>query len=298
MTRFRHALLLIALLPLAACKQEASTAAAPAQSADATPAATAQQASAEDAATKAAAEANAKAAAEAAAKSPPPVAGTDYVEIPNGQPFDTTDGRIEVAELFGYVCPFCAAVAPTVSAMKAGLPADVHVVYVPAAFGQMWDNYAKAYYTAEAMGLVDKTHDAMFRAIHIDKTLKGERGMDTPEEIAAFYAAYGADPKQFLSSMESFAVATKVNRAKQFILGAFTNGDQPGTPTFVVNGKYRVKGKSIDDMFRVLNQLILAERAKNAAAAPATAAATPAAQAPAAQAPAATTPAAPAPAGQ
>ena len=266
MTVSRHALLLLALLPLAACKQDAPAAVAPAE---ASTAEAAKQASAQDAATLATAEANAKAAAEAAAKAPPPVAGTDYVEIPNGQPFEPADGRIEVAEVFGYVCPFCAAVQPTVSAMKAKFPPDVRMVYVPAAFGSMWDNYAKAFYTAEAMGLVDKTHDAMFRAIHIDKTLKGERGMDTPEEIAAFYAAYGADPKQFVSSMESFAVATKVNHARQFIMNAFTNGDQAGTPTFIVNGKYRVKGKSIDDMFRVLNQLVVAERNANAAAAPA-----------------------------
>ncbi len=263
MTVSRHALLLLALLPLAACKQDAPAAATPA---DATTAAAAKQASTQDAATLATAEANAKAAADAAAKAPPPVLGTDYVEIPNGQPFEPADGRIEVAELFGYVCPFCAAVQPTVSAMKAKFPPDVRMVYVPAAFGAMWDNYAKAFYTAEAMGLVDKTHDAMFRAIHIDKTLKGERGMDTPDEIAAFYAAYGADPKQFVSSMESFAVATKVNHARQFIMNAFTNGDQAGTPTFIVNGKYRVKGKSIDDMFRVLNQLIVAERNAKAAA--------------------------------
>jgi thiol:disulfide interchange protein DsbA len=286
MTVFRHALLLLALLPLAACKQDAPAAATPA---DATTAAAAKQASTQDAATLATAEANANAAADAAAKAPPPVLGTDYVEIPNGQPFEPADGRIEVAEIFGYVCPFCAAVQPTVSAMKAKFPPDVRMVYVPAAFGAMWDNYAKAFYTAEAMGLVDKTHDAMFRAIHIDKTLKGERGMDTPDEIAAFYAAYGADPKQFVSSMESFAVATKVNHARQFIMNAFTNGDQAGTPTFIVNGKYRVKGKSIDDMFRVLNQLIVAERNAKAAtpAAPAatgdvapaaTPAATPAAQ--------------------
>lgn len=286
MTVSRHALLLLALLPLAACKQDAPAAATPA---DATTAAATKQASTQDAATLATAEANAKAAADAAAKAPPPVLGTDYVEIPNGQPFEPADGRIEVAEIFGYVCPFCAAVQPTVSAMKAKFPPDVRMVYVPAAFGAMWDNYAKAFYTAEAMGLVDKTHDAMFRAIHIDKTLKGERGMDTPDEIAAFYAAYGADPKQFVSSMESFAVATKVNHARQFIMNAFTNGDQAGTPTFIVNGKYRVKGKSIDDMFRVLNQLIVAERNAKAAtpAAPAatgdvapaaTPAATPAAQ--------------------
>ena len=268
MTRSRHALLLIGLLSLAACKNDAPPPASPDASAPAA-AASAQQASAEDPQAKAAAEAAIKAAEEAAAKSPPPVAGTDYVEIANGQPFDTTDGRIEVAEVFGYVCPFCAAVAPTVSAMKAGFPADVHVVYVPAAFGAMWDNYAKAYYTAEAMGLVDKTHDAMFRAIHVDKTLKGERGMDTPEEIAAFYGAYGADPKQFVSSMQSFAVAAKVNHAKQFIVNAFANGDTPSTPPFIVNGKYRVKGKTVDDMFRIMNQLVVAGRAKKAAATPA-----------------------------
>ncbi|QDA57573.1 thiol:disulfide interchange protein DsbA/DsbL [Thermomonas aquatica] len=278
----RLALLLLVLLPLAACKKDAPAPVDPAQP-PAADAPAAQQASAEDPARKAAGEAAVKAAEEAAAKAPPPVAGTDYVEIANGQPFDTTDGRIEIAEIFGYVCPFCAAVQPIVSAMHAKLPPDVHMVFVPAAFGGPWDNYAKAYYTAEAMGLVDKTHDAMFRAIHLDKTLKGERGMDTPEDIAAFYAAYGADPKQFTSSMASFAVAAKVNRGKQYILGAFTNGDSPSTPTFVVNGKYRVKGKSMDDMFRILNQLVVAERAKKGAAAPAPAPASAAtAEAPAA----------------
>ena len=210
-----------------------------------------------------------QAAAEAAAKAPPPVEGTDYVTIANGQPFDTAPGRIEVVEFFGYVCPFCAAVQPQVAAMKAKLPPDVHFVYVPAAFGAMWDNYAKAFYAAEAMGLLDKTHDAMFRAIHIDQTLKGERGMDTPEDIAGFYANYGANPGQFLNSMQSFAVATKMNRARQYMTEAFANGDQMGTPAFVVAGKYRVKGKSVDDMFRIINQLIVAERAKLGAATPA-----------------------------
>lgn len=269
MTALRHALLLLALLPLAACKNDAP---APVAASDAAPAAQAstQAASNEDPQRAAQAEAAVQAAAEAAAKAPPPVEGTDFVTIANGQPFDTPPGRIEVVEFFGYVCPFCAAVQPQVSAMKAKLPPDVHFVYVPAAFGAMWDNYAKAFYAAEAMGLEDKTHDAMFRAIHIDKTLKGERGMDKPEEIAAFYANYGANPGQFLNSMQSFAVAAKMNRARQYMTEAFANGDQMGTPAFVVAGKYRVKGKTVDDMFRIINQLIVAERAKLGAAAPAT----------------------------
>ena len=261
----RLALLLCLLLPLAACKPDAAPAAV---ETSATPAAApvSQLASAEDPAAQAAAEAAALAAATAAAQSPPPVAGTDYIELPTGQPFETTDGRIEVVEFFGYVCPYCAAVQPTVRAMKAKLPPDVNVVYVPAAFGSTWDTYAKAFYTAEAMGLVAKSHDAMYRAIHIDKTLKGERGEDSPEQIAAFYANYGADPKQFVSSMQSFAVAAKVNRGKQYMNQAFSNGDGPSTPTFLVNGKYRIKGKTPDDVFRILNQLIVAERAKRAGA--------------------------------
>lgn len=273
MTALRHALLLIALLPLAACKNDAPAPAADANAAGATSApAAAKAVSAEDPQRKAQAEAAWKAAEEAAAKAPPPVEGVDYVVIPNGQPFDTPPGKVEVVEFFGYVCPFCAMVQPTVTAMKAKLPADVHFVYVPAAFGSMWDNYAKAFYAAQAMGVEDKTHDALFRAIHVDQTLKGERGMDSPEDIAAFYGNYGVDPRQFLSSMQSFAVATKVNRARAYMQAAFANGDQMGTPTFLIDGKYRVKGKTVDDMFRIMNQLIVAERAKLATTAPAAAA--------------------------
>ena len=119
--------------------------------------------------------------------------------------------------------------------------------------------------------MLEKTHEAMFRAIHVDQSLKGERGMDTPEEIAAFYKNYGADSGQFLSSMQSFAVAAKINRARQYMTAAFANGDQMGTPAFVIDGKYRVKGKTIDDMFRIINQLVVAERKKLAAGAPAAA---------------------------
>ncbi|MDE2406915.1 MAG: thiol:disulfide interchange protein DsbA/DsbL [Xanthomonadaceae bacterium] len=281
MTLIRHTLLLLALLPLAACKDKAPAAVTADSATPAATEATTRAASAEDPLRAAQAEANVKAAAEAAAKAPPPVEGTDYVTIADGQPFDTPPGKIEIVEYFGYVCPFCAAVEPTVAAMRAKLPPDVHFVAVPAAFGAMWDNYGKAFYAAEAMGLLDKTHEAMFRAIHVDQSLKGERGMDTPEEIAAFYKNYGADPGQFLSSMQSFAVAAKLNRARQSMTAAFANGDQMGTPAFVIDGKYRVKGKTIDDMFRIINQLVVSERAKLASAAPAApaSAATPAAEA-------------------
>ncbi len=285
MIRIRHVLLLAALLPLAACNREVPAPVAGGGAASTAAGANVAAASVEDPQRAAAAAAAVQKAEEEAARLPPPVEGTDYVTISNGQPFDTPPGKVEVVEYFGYVCPFCAALQPQVAAMKANQPPDVHFIYVPAPFGGPWDNYARAFYAADAMGIVPKTHDAMFRAIHIDRTLKGERGVDTPDDIAAFYANYGVDPKLFLSSMQSFAVTAQINRARQSMQAAYANGDQMGTPTFVVAGKYRVKGKSQDDMFRILNQLIQSERAKlkaaGAAAATATTEAAPEAAAPA-----------------
>lgn len=203
-------------------------------------------------------------AATAAAKSGPgPVSGTDYEEIKDGQPWQPLNGKIEVVEVFGYVCPACAAFNPLVSAWKAKLPADVRFTYVPAPFGPEWNPYAKAYYVAESMGLVERTHDALIKAIHVTNTMPGEG--DKPDEmaIAKFYGQYGANPQEFLSTMNSFTVDAKVNQGRQFMVRSGVSG----TPTLIVNGKYRVMGRTFEDMLRIASQLIERERAARAGAA-------------------------------
>uniref|UniRef100_UPI0039C5C6AF thiol:disulfide interchange protein DsbA/DsbL n=1 Tax=Stenotrophomonas muris TaxID=2963283 RepID=UPI0039C5C6AF len=192
----------------------------------------------------------------AALTGPAPVEGADYQVIPNGQPFQPAAGKIEVTEIFGYVCPACAAFQPLVGPWKAGLPSDVNFVYVPAMFGGTWDDYARAFYAAQTLGVQEKTHEALYAAIHSQKTLKGERGRDSVEDIAKFYAAYGVDPKQFAATMGSFAVNAKTNSAKQFA----QRSQISGTPSIIVNGKYLVKGKSFPDMLRIADHLIARER--------------------------------------
>ena len=184
------------------------------------------------------------------------IVGQDYDVIPNGQPFEPLNGKIEVVEVFNYVCPACAMFQPLVNAWKPRLPADVRFTYVPAAFGPRWDPYVRAYYTAESMGVADRTHDAIFKAIHVDRKLKGERGEDSPQDIAEVYAGFGVDEKQFVSTMSSFAVNAKFNRARQFIARAGANS----TPMVIVNGKYRVKGRSWEDLLRIADVLIAHER--------------------------------------
>jgi protein dithiol oxidoreductase (disulfide-forming) len=207
-------------------------------------------------------QAAADAATTAAKSGPGPVAGTDYEEIKDGQPWQPLNGKIEVVEVFGYVCPACAAFNPLVSAWKAKLPADVRFTYVPAPFGPEWNPYAKAYYVAESMGLVERTHDALIKAIHVTNTMPGEGDKPDDMAIAKFYARYGANPQEFLSTMNSFTVDAKVNQGRQFMVRTGVSS----TPTLVVNGKYRVMGRSFEDMLRIASQLIERERAAKAGA--------------------------------
>lgn len=262
----RLASLLLAFLTLAACSpQQASEAAAPVAALPAAPAAQATPAET-PAATPATAAAPAAAAEPAAPNNnpvvppqgPAPVAGTDYEEIAGGQPYQPLAGKIEVVEVFGYVCPACASFHPIVSEWEKKLPSDVHFTYVPAPFGAEWNPYAKSYYAAESMGLVDRTHDALITAIHVQNSMPGEG--DTPDEqkIADFYAGYGANAAQFLATMNSFAVASSIARGKQFMVRSGVSS----TPTLVINGKYRITGgRGWGDKVRIADHLIAMERA-------------------------------------
>lgn len=264
---------LLPILLLAACSN--STAPAPADGAAAAPtAASTPSAAAEAAAASAAAAAGATAAPADAATAPAPadavaaatapaaaipglVAGTDYIDIPGGRPFEPRNGKVEVVEVFGYICPFCARFQPLLRAWEKKLPADVRLTFVPAAFGPQWTPYARAFYVSDSMGLVPKTHDAVYNAIHLAKTLPGEGQKPDEQAIGAFYAKYGADPKVFVQAMQSFAIDAKLARAKQFAMDSGVEG----TPTLIVNGKYRVRGKDYPDMLRITDALIAQERA-------------------------------------
>jgi len=270
----RHVLMLSLLLPLlAACGPKPSTdatptgeapaatttdaAPAPATDASATPADATPATPAEGTDTAAAANTNPV----VPPQGPAPVAGTDYVVIPNGQPYAPLNGQVEVVEVFGYVCPACARFAPEIAAWKKKQPADVRVSYVPVVFGNVWAPYGKAFYAAQSKGLVDKSHDAVFAAIHLQRALPGEgQPPADPATIAQWYAKqYGVDAKEFVSLMNSFGTNSQIARGMQFA----KNSGVEGTPTIIVNGKYRVTGgQTYADVLRIADHLIAMERAQ------------------------------------
>lgn len=191
------------------------------------------------------------------AQTPQPVAGKDYVEIPNGRPLDPVDGKVVVEEFFNYVCPACFGFEPFLLAWSAKLPPYATLVHIPATFRADFMPYARGYYAAQVLGIADKAHAAVYDAIHVKKTLPSEGQKPDEEKIAAFYAGYGVDQAQFLATMKSFGVDTKVRRATEYM----TRAKVPATPTIVVNGRYLVKGSSNEQILQIASALIEKEHA-------------------------------------
>ena len=192
---------------------------------------------------------------------PAPREGIDFEVLSSPQPTFTQGAGIEVAEVFSYTCIHCANLQPKLNTWKANLAPDVRFVYVPAVFGGVGDNFARGYYAAEATGQVDKTHDDLFRAVLIER--KFQTGSE--DEIADWYAGYGADREAFLSTMRSFAVTGKLNRARQFALRTGVNS----TPTMIVAGKYRAVAtgdRGMEGLLATVDWLVMRERGAGAAA--------------------------------
>ena len=183
----------------------------------------------------------------------PWVAGEHYRVLDN--PVRTaSDNGVEVAEVFWYGCPHCYNFKPLAEAWEAEAPDYINYVKLPAALGRSWEPHAYAFYALEAMGELDKVHDALFDA------LAGERRpLNTPEALADFVAGYGVNAEKFLENYNSFGVRARVQQAQAKIRGARITG----TPTMLVYGKYVVSASmagSHENTLKVVEYLAEKER--------------------------------------
>src|SRR5689334_1682328 len=208
------------------------------------------------------------------------VAGKHYSVIPQAQRTNVAPGKVEVMEVFSYGCPACNAFRPTMKKLKASLPANAQLVYLPASWNnaEAWPMFQRAYLTAVSLGVADKAHDAMFDAIWTT----GELGVSDPqtrrlktklptiEDAAKFYQRVtGVKAADFVSASKSFGVDLKMRQADSQI----TAMQVSGTPTLVVNGKYRVNNENLsggDEIIELVKFLVARESTPAPAAAPKT----------------------------
>lgn len=213
------------------------------------------------------------------------VAGKHYSVLPQAQRTTVAPGKVEVMEVFSYGCPACNHFRPTMKKLKAALPANAQLVYLPASWHpeENWLVFQRAFITAQSLGLADKTHDAIFEAIWTTGELgifekdsqKIKSRLPSIEDIARFYQRVtGTKAADFVNASKSFSVDLKARQADSQIMAMQVSG----TPTLVVNGKYRVNNEAFektDDIIDLVKFLVAKESPAAVPAAPA-AVATPA----------------------
>lgn len=160
--------------------------------------------------------------------------GTHYFAIEPAQPV-SSGGKVEVLEVFSYACPHCANFQPYVTQIEENLPAGAQLRHLPAIFNPAWEAFARAYFTAQSMDVLESTHQQLFDALH-----KQNQQMRDFDALADFYAAQGVDKQRFVATANSFEVENKLAGARAQLpkLGI------EGTPSVIVNGKYRITGAS------------------------------------------------------
>ena len=175
--------------------------------------------------------------------------GVHYERIVPAQPTSTVD-KVEVLEIFWYGCPHCFRFEPYVERWMRKKPENAQFVRLPGVFRPSWEVGARAYYTAKLLGVFDKLHKPIFTAVHLEK-----RKLDTEDAMRDFFAENGVDKKDFIKTYNSFAVGTRLRRAK-----TMTNRyGIDGVPAIIVAGKYRLSAKSAGsnaEMLKVINFLV------------------------------------------
>lgn len=179
--------------------------------------------------------------------------GVDYDLIEPPQPTDDPS-KVEVKEFFSYGCSHCYEFEPDLNAWLKKKPATVEFLRQPVAFGRpQWATYARIYLAAEALGVVDKVQPEVYKILHEDK-----KPLQDEQEIEALFVKHGVSKNDFDAAYKSFAVDMKVKQSD----GIVEKYRVTGTPTLVVNGKYRIspdKAKSFPRMIEITNSLIKQE---------------------------------------
>src|SRR5690348_559082 len=146
--------------------------------------------------------------------------GTHYFAVNPPQPTTVPPGKVEVMEVFSYGCPACNVFQPVMKRLKAALPPNAQIVYLPASFmpAEDWPMFQRAYFAAQALGVADRAHDAMFNAVWNSgelavsdpKTNRLKNPLPSIEDAAHFYARVaGVKPADFLAASKSFGVDAK-----------------------------------------------------------------------------------------
>ena len=155
-----------------------------------------------------------------------------------------------MVEVFWYGCHHCFDFEPHLKKWILALPDNVEFRRMPGIFSESWIPHARAFYTAEALGVLDKIHAPLFEAIHEQKKMIGDA-----ESIERFFIAQGVSKEDFREAYNSFSVDTKTRKAtalsKEYGI--------TGVPSVIVDGRFRTSARltgGYEEMLKVIEYLV------------------------------------------
>lgn len=178
------------------------------------------------------------------------VVAEEYATLEKPQPTNAKEGTIEVVEVFWYACPHCFDFEPELQAWLKEGQENITFRRMPGIFRKNWIPHAKAFFTAEALGIEEEMSKKIFKAIHLDK-----KNLHDDKAFKAFFVKNGVDAKKFDEVYNSKDVETKVKQS--FLMGQRYR--ITGVPAVVVNGKYVVS--SSKDTLKITEELVAKELA-------------------------------------
>ena len=183
--------------------------------------------------------------------------GKDYFTLEN--PLPTNDPKkIEVVEVFSYICPHCFHFDPMLNDWMKTQKSDVALVRVHAMWNKSMEPYQRGFYTMSTLKLKPGVHEAIFKRIHEE-----QKELPDAQAWADFLAGYGANKQAVLAAYNSPAVTELMSKADE----RFRAYQISGTPEMVVEGKYRISTRSAEGtegMLKVAQYLINRSRSERA----------------------------------
>jgi thiol:disulfide interchange protein DsbA len=158
-----------------------------------------------------------------------PVEGAEFRTLPQAQPTQKVEGKVEVIEFFMYHCPACNAVEAPLAAWVKNNASRVNFRRIHLSSGDLRDYEARLFVTLEALQLQDAMHDKVLQAWHQER-----RRLRSDAENLEWAARNGIDKEKFLAAYNSFGVSARLKNLAR----SADNYGVTGTPTIIVNGKF------------------------------------------------------------
>lgn len=179
------------------------------------------------------------------------VEGQDYQVIQGNDQTTHKGAPVRITEFFSYGCPWCYRLESAVVQWKTKQGNAIQFRKVPVVFNKGWEDYARAYYTIDALSLDKSVHEALFKAIIVDK-----QPLDSPQAMIEFFKKNGVEPSMAESAFSNSPSIELRLKADAALMGQFQIN---AVPTLVIDNHYKTNlqmAKTEAHLFEVLDYLV------------------------------------------